>query len=81
MESKIFQTVKDFKKEYDAMRSDILERHGIKEGQRARLKNAIMMYQKFNCGWVKITSIKTDMIQTIKIHEELETKFMLKAMV
>lgn len=80
MESRSFGSLKEFNKEYKTLREDILKRH-VKEGQKARLKNAIMMYQRFNCGWVKITSVKSNMIDRIKTHEGLNSEFKLVSMV
>mgnify|MGYP005827642065 CR=1 FL=1 len=79
-----FQTVKEFNKQYNQVRSDILERHGIKDGQKARLKDAIMLYQNFDGTWIKTTSKKTDMIDRIKMQEKVikkGTEFKLVAMV
>ncbi len=78
-----FKTVKEFNKQYDLVRKDILERHGYKEGDKVRLKNAIMLYQDFNGQWVNASSTKTDMIDRIKMYSlsDKETSFKLQAMV
>jgi hypothetical protein len=81
MESKSFETVKELNKEYEIVRDDILVRHGFEKGAKVRLKNAIMMYQKFNGEWVRTTSVKTNMIDRVKMYDGLNAEFMLKAMV
>ena len=43
MESNEFNTVTEFRKEYDRMRIDILNRHGYKPGDRVRLKKAMTL--------------------------------------
>lgn len=83
-ESSTFTTLKEFNKQYDLLREDILIRHGYEKGARGvRLKNAIMLYQNFNGTWVKMTSIKTDMTDRIKMSNISGSKkeYMLKAMV
>lgn len=80
MVSNLFSTVSEFNKAYETIRSDILTRHGIKKGQRVRLKNAIALYQQFDGHWIKITSIKSDMVDRIKAYNN-KGKFKLQALV
>lgn len=83
MKSETFRTLSEFNKQYNLIRNDILNRHGYKKGDRVRLKNAIMLYQNFNDQWLPITSVKTDMVNRIKMNEFLNNKneFKLKALV
>lgn len=48
MESNEFNTVTEFRKEYDRMRMDILNRHGYKPGDRVRLKKAMTLLMSFD---------------------------------
>jgi hypothetical protein len=81
--SKVFNTVSELNKAYNEIRTDIIERHGNKNGTKVRLKNAIMLYQKLNNEWVRMCSTKTDMISKIKMCElyKVNAEFMLKARV
>ena len=83
VETKEFQTVAEFNRMYDLVREDILKRHEIKKGTKVRLKHAMMLYQDMNGEWIPMTSVKSDMIDRIKMNETLETgnKFKLKATV
>lgn len=76
-----FNTVQEFNKAYDSVRNDILKRHGITDSKKARLINAIQLYQKFNNNWLKATTVKTDMIDRIKRYDGKNAEFMLKALV
>lgn len=78
-----FNKLTEFNKQYNLVRKDILQRHGFKEGDKVKLQNAIAMYQKFNGYWIKTTTIKTDMIERIKMNDITGEKatYMLKALV
>ena len=69
MEQYEFSTLKDFRKAYNAIREIILIRHGYKKGDKVKLKNAVMLYQKFDDHWVKCNMIKSDMEDKIKMYE------------
>ncbi|AFQ29846.1 hypothetical protein P4493_05650 [Bacillus thuringiensis] len=82
--SRTFSTVKEFRKEYDNMRIDILKRHNITDPSKARLKNAMRLYQTFNNQWTPITMKKSDMENRIKMYEDIPDRqacFMLEALV
>lgn len=78
-----FNTLTEFNKQYNLVRKDILQRHGFKEGDKVKLQNAIAMYQNFNGYWIKTTTIKTDMIDRIKMNNlaNKEATYILKALV
>lgn len=73
-------TVAELNKYYNLLRDNILVRHGVKAGQKVRLKNAIALYQRFPNGWIKITSVKSDMVDKVKMYQG-KAEFMLKALV
>ncbi|MGF2714559.1 hypothetical protein ACQUY5_20110 [Bacillus cereus] len=82
--SKTFSTLTEFRKEYDNMRLDILKRHNIEDPRKARLKNAMRLYQTFNNQWTPITMTKSDMEDRIKKYEAIPDRpayFMLEALV
>ncbi|MFB6499735.1 hypothetical protein [Bacillus haynesii] len=81
MESKVFRTVREFHKEYNNLREDILKRHGVKKGQPARLVKAIILVQRINNEWVETTSAKSHMVDRIKRYVELGAEFKLKSLV
>lgn len=64
-----FSTLKEFNKAYNLLRKDILIRHNVPEGTKAVLKNATMLYENIGGQWLKITSVKSDMIDRIKLYE------------
>lgn len=68
MESKVFTTSKELKKEYNAMRNVILEKLDT-QGQKVRLKNAIYLYVDFGTGFVRKTGVLSDMINDVKFYE------------
>lgn len=68
-ETKPFTTLKDFNKAYNELRSAILHRNGIQEGQKARLNKCVVMYQMFNNNWFKVSFTKSDMRNRIKMYE------------
>lgn len=78
-----FSTLKEFNKAYNQLRKEIMIRHNVQEGTKARLKNAIMLYENINGQWLKRTSIKTDMTNHIKLYEAIKKQgqFKLVAMV
>lgn len=76
-----FRTVQEFNKAYDLVRDDILKRHGITDSKKARLINAVQLYQKFNNNWVRTSTVKRDMIDRIKRYDGKNAEFMLKALV
>ncbi|KTF59857.1 MULTISPECIES: hypothetical protein [Bacillus amyloliquefaciens group] len=80
MESKVFRTVREFNKEYSAMREDILKRKGVKMGKTVRLVKAIILVQRINNEWVETTSAKAHMADRVKLYEGLGAEFKLKAL-
>ncbi|MEC2463577.1 hypothetical protein P9X10_01500 [Bacillus cereus] len=79
----VFSTVKEFKKEWDAMRLDIFQRHNIIDPKKARLGKAIKLYQMFNGNWYPITTVKGEMQNRIKMYEGIpnrQEKFILVAL-
>ena len=77
-ESAVFTTLSGFNKAYNEMRDDMIERHGF-TGKKVRLVGAIALTQEFESGYLRRTSVKTDMIEAIRIREG--TNFKLIALV
>ena len=67
----MFTTIKKFNKEYKKLRTEILERHGYKDGDKVRLKKAMALMFSFdgenfiNTGCYSII----DMKDKIKMYE------------
>lgn len=59
-----FKTIKEFNKCYDAVRTEILERHGYKKGDKVKLKKAMVLMMSFdgknfiNTGCYSIVDMK-----------------------
>lgn len=59
-----FTTVKEFSKQYDIVRTEILERHGYKKGDKVRLNKAMALMFSFdgenfiNTGCYSIVDMK-----------------------
>lgn len=75
-----FTTLKDFRKEYDKLREEILIRHGYKKGDKVRLNRIIVLWKQINGNWFTMTTVKYDMEWHLKLAEG-KKKFKLTALV
>ena len=81
-----FKTIKEFNKQYDAIRTDILERHGYKKGDKVRLKKAMALLISFdgenfiNTGCYSIIEMK-DKIKMYSLYGSDNVVFKLKPLV
>jgi len=67
---KTFNTLKEFNKQYNELRNELLIQHGL-EGKKARLNGCIALYMSIEgvCDFIKVTSTKTSMTSRIKASE------------
>lgn len=81
--SNTFTTLKEFNKEYKEIRLSIMKRHGYDENSKVKLVNAVMLWVDFGQGFIKYTSVLTDMKDRIKMYEVAKSTptFKLVAMV
>jgi len=81
--SKSFTTLKEFNKEYKAIREQIMLRHGYDKNSKVKLVNAVMLWIDFGTGYMKCTSNLSNMKDKIKMYEITNTpvQFVLSAMV
>lgn len=81
----MFTTVKEFNKEYKKLRTEILERHGYKDGDKVILKKAMVLMFSFdgenfiNTGCYSIIDMK-DKIKMYELSSQ-NVIFKLKALV
>ena len=81
-----FKTIKEFNKQYDTIRTDILERHGYKKGDKVRLKKAMALLISFdgenfiNTGCYSIIEMK-DKIKMYNLYGSDNVVFKLKSLV
>ena len=81
-----FTTVKEFNKQYENLRTEILERHGYKPGDPVRLKKAMVLMFSFDNGENFISTGQytiTGMKDKIRMYEMSDSNvvFKLKALV
>lgn len=75
-----FKNVKEFRKCYDILRAEILDRHGYKKGDRVKLNKAIVLMISFdgenfiNTGCYSIVDIK----DKIKMYELSNGNYLFK---
>ena len=75
-----FKNVKEFRKYYDILRAEILERHGYKKGDRVKLKKAMVLMISFdgenfiNTGCYSIV----DMKDKIRMYELSTSNYLFK---
>jgi len=83
MESAEFTKVSELNRHYNEVRDDIIVRHNVEKGTKVRLNNAIALYKNFDGQWIKMTSIKSDMINRLKQAElyNVDGIYKLKALV
>lgn len=81
-----FKTIKEFNKQYDTIRTDILERHGYKKGDKVILKKAMALLISFdgenfiNTGCYSIIEMK-DKIKMYNLYGSDNVVFKLKPLV
>lgn len=81
-----FKTIKEFNKQYDLIRTDILERHGYKKGDKVKLKKAMALLISFdgenfiNTGCYSIVDMK-DKIKMYSLYGSDNVVFKLKPLV
>lgn len=66
-ESSVFTDLTGFNKAYNEVRDDIIKRHG--DGRKVRLVRAVALMQEFESGYLRITSVKSDMTEWIRVRE------------
>lgn len=81
-----FTTIKEFNKQYDITRTEILERHGYKPGDKVRLKKAMALMISFdgenfiNTGCYSIVEMK-DKIRMYSLYGSSNVVFKLQPLV
>ncbi|PGK51879.1 hypothetical protein CN918_29240 [Priestia megaterium] len=81
MESTVFSTISEFRKEYAKLRNDIIKRLATDPSGKVKLVRAMQLYQLFDGNWTKRTMVKGTMEDTIRKYEGTNASFKLKTLV